>query len=688
MERSRESFVSEDTIFPKGKKPETIEELACRVLFSEQLDEKIRHAPLSTTESSASKAPPSLPEEPVRSHELRFARTGEARPRLPGNAALVDDKNRGILLHFFANHELLAAELMALALLKFPDAPKAFREGLAKTLREEQRHTRWYLNRLEKCGVEFGQFPLNRFFWDAVSTMDSPIDYVSRLSLTFEQANLDYALHYSQILKQAGDTGSAAILHQIYVDEISHVGYGLEWFRKWKAKEESDWAALQKRLIFPLSPSRAKGTRIHFNMEGRKAAGFDSDYIHRLSLFERSKGRTPNVYWFNPDTENRIAALPGPWHPTKRSQSIVEDLEILTAFLARRDDVAVLRNPPTLGHLDKLRCAGFNLPEILPETDLSGEEFQKRKINEFRPWGLGPDLAEKFGFLAENSVNDQPGLRWTSSTRELFSKSSQVDALPFAFGDSHTVRSQEDLDAALDHFAQSEEQMIQLKRPFSTAGGGMRRITLSELQEWSKRGLQPKVAREGGILIEPFHNREFDFSVLFQFDGSELRRVGLTTQLVTPSGSYRGTFSFPAFCSGLDPEIARFLNADVLKHYEEESDFCNHLTKWLQRNAYSGPLCVDSYLYRDANRKLHHRIACEFNTRFSMGRVAHEIRRQIAPDCGLRFDIVKTDSQGIFKDEYTLRNGKMSSGTITLTEPRPDSRFSARITVAKRRDTL
>ena len=38
------------------------------------------------------------------------------------------------MLHFFANHELLAIELIALALLRFPDADPGWRRGLAAIL--------------------------------------------------------------------------------------------------------------------------------------------------------------------------------------------------------------------------------------------------------------------------------------------------------------------------------------------------------------------------------------------------------------------------------------------------------------------------------------------------------------------------------------------------------------------------
>ena len=63
--------------------------------------------------------------------------------------------------------------------------------------------------------MEFGQFPVSGFFWDAVATMQDPMDYVCRLSLTFEQANLDYAKHYATAFKEVGDTRSSKVLERI-----------------------------------------------------------------------------------------------------------------------------------------------------------------------------------------------------------------------------------------------------------------------------------------------------------------------------------------------------------------------------------------------------------------------------------------------------------------------------------------
>jgi hypothetical protein len=380
---------------------------------------------------------------------------------------------------------LLAAELMALALLKFPKAPAAFRLGLAETLREEQRHTRWYLARMRECGVEFGQYPLSGYFWDAVSPMESPLDYVSRLSLTFEQANLDYARHYSRILAEAGDAKSASILRKIYEDEIQHVGYGLHWFRQWKDPSESDWGALQKRLPFPLSPSRAKGNRTGFNEEGRRAAGFDEDYIRRLACFERSKGRTPNVFYFNPEAEHRAARWPAVYHPDATRLAVGEDLELLAGFLARRDDVLLLRRAPSTAHLEKLARCGFALPEIellspTGSVDPSGL-LASRRVDRLRPWAIAPDLADRFAPLRNVSHGGLARAPWTSGIRSLYSKIEQAGSLARWMGPSIPCASPRDLAGAAASLRAAGHRDFVLKRAFSTAGSGLTPIRDGEI---------------------------------------------------------------------------------------------------------------------------------------------------------------------------------------------------------------
>lgn len=220
---------------------ESISSIAERVLFSESLDDKLILGP-SDAEDLELSDPVNLPDLPSRDQSIEIT-TNRNRANFPGIDCIDNEKDRGKLLHFLANHELLAAELMALALLRFPKAPSEYRKGLYEAMREEQIHTRLYLKRMKDCGVSLGEFPLNDFFWRITSRVDNELDFITRMNLTFEQANLDYSKYYAEQFRLAGDKATAVVLEKIYQDEIGHVGHGLKWLRHWKKPQQTDWQA-------------------------------------------------------------------------------------------------------------------------------------------------------------------------------------------------------------------------------------------------------------------------------------------------------------------------------------------------------------------------------------------------------------------------------------------------------------
>ena len=156
-----------------------LRDFAEQILFATTLEEKLQSPEVITDERPGS--PLLTPDAPGRPAELQFKAQGSGKADFPGVHRLEREEERGRLLHFFANHELLATELMALALLRFPDAPAAFRRGLLQTLKDEQEHTRLYIERMRQCGIHFGELPVSGYFWRSVASMESPMDYVSRL---------------------------------------------------------------------------------------------------------------------------------------------------------------------------------------------------------------------------------------------------------------------------------------------------------------------------------------------------------------------------------------------------------------------------------------------------------------------------------------------------------------------------
>lgn len=692
MERSRSTFSAAEAPVDipdagNGDILESIGDYAARVLWSDNLTEKLE---VRAIERVSWKTPTQGLSEtnkiiPGRPDFLKFATSGTARPSLPSRPGLVNERNRGILLHFFANHELLAAELMALALLKFPDAPRAFQKGLAATLQDEQRHTQWYLARMAECGVEFGDYPVSPFFWDAVSSMGSPIDYVSRLSLTFEQANLDYSLHYGDMLKAAGDESSAAILHRIYEDEKVHVGYGLHWFRKWKDPQESDWDGLVRRLPFPLSPSRAKAGGLVFNEAGRREVGFDESYIRNLTLFERSKGRTPHLYYFNGDAELQAARYPDAYHPKHSAMSLNTDLEILLCFLARRDDVVLLRHLPSQEHRKKLADLGFVLPEFVELSDRGGlnddDLLYRRRLHAFRPWAKSPDLRAWFGGLSFTSPLAEKTLDWTPDSRLLFSKARQSQLLPHWFGETCVAQEANEVLATVDRWDHAGVIQVVWKPSLSTAGRGMRRISLADLKA---HFLSEQVNPFAGGIFEPWHERVFDFSVQYEIHSGEIRFMGFVRQMVSPAGAYRGSIVQTKFCQDLDSVMARFLMTQALPVYQVDNSFARDILAWAADHAYEGPLGVDAYVHRLRDGSLAHRVLCEINPRYTMGRVAIDLRRQISPGRSLSLDLLKLgDAPPAIVSPTLDKDGLLKHGSVILNEISQESCFAARLTVGK-----
>jgi uncharacterized ferritin-like protein (DUF455 family) len=661
-----------------------LREFAEQVLFATSLELKLQ-APAVITDHN----PGSLmvaPAAPGRPAELRFKPQGSPKADFPSLHRLENAMERGRLLHFFANHELLATELMALVLLRFPEAPASFRRGLLQTLKDEQRHTALYLRRMQECGVQFGDLPVSGYFWRAVSTMQNPIDYVASLCLTFEQANLDFCRHFARGFEAVGDKATALLLEGIYRDEIGHVAYGLKWFRRWKKPGESDWDAFCRHLKFPLSPNRAKG--FAFNTEGRRAAGFDASFIAELKVYSQSKGRTPNVFVFNPFTEGYIAQGKS-FTPVKHQQLLARDLENLPQYLCRQDDIVLVSKRPSVEFLSAIRQAGFPLPEFVeisnqppwlknsptsyPHTAAWGNsplsKLAQRKLGTLRPWAWGPDSRALFEPLlaqvtGENRATDQ---RFSKHIAQLYSKawsagllrkflnsSSQGDEglsnaecsqspLTSATTPSWLCTEAEvgvaatTLDDALKAIAAMRKRghhRVIVKEAVGLAGHNAIRLWEPDLLESQRRWIGRALQHGQEVVIEPWLERELDFSVQLEMELSGLRLCAYTGLMNDRKGQFLANWAEVGHLRRLPTGITSRLkgpndiSARLHRLYERLFLF---LEAEIRPSGYLGPVSIDAFIYRtpEDNRRL--KPIVEINPRYTMGRLTVELMKHTCP---------------------------------------------------------
>jgi len=234
---------------------------------------------------------PVLVDRPARDPGLEMRAGVEALPR-PGK--LGDAAARATCLAKFAHHELMAVELFAWALLRWPDLPRAMQKGLVQILREEQEHCRLYLDRLAAHGARLQEHVLSDYFWKHAPAIAAspagPKAFLSAMGLTLEQGNLDFGPLYRDAFRAAGDGDSAAVCERVHRDEIGHVRFAAHWLRVLPdetgapgaahAGDDDEIARYEETVPFPLSAARAKGRR--FNVEARRAAGLSDAFIEHV----------------------------------------------------------------------------------------------------------------------------------------------------------------------------------------------------------------------------------------------------------------------------------------------------------------------------------------------------------------------------------------------------------------------
>jgi uncharacterized ferritin-like protein (DUF455 family) len=595
-------------------------EIAEQIVFGQSIADKLTPMGQWTDEGRG----PAIvtPKSPGRVQDLRL-QDRRGKHDFPSQDAL--GKECGKALHFFANHELLALELMGLVLLRFPDAPIAFRRGVAVTIADEQRHLSLYLDRMASCGVQLGDYPLNGFFWKCISEMNSPLDFVSRLSLTFEQANLDYAQHYEGLFRQLGDADTAAILAQVYKDEIAHVRHGVNWLHEWQKPGEDDWQTYERGLAFPMTPARAKG--IGFNREGRLAAGLSEGFVSKLRLYSHSKGRAPDVYRFNPSCEAALAQMkPRPRLPAA-VQDVACDLELIPMYLAAPDDIVMVDTLPSASFLETLVVAGFEPPRFVLRDAV---ELRERALGRACPWGWSPDSVAEFADLDCREKSDwQP---W----RELHSKAwssrllgELLDSGVWPDDGSLRGRVVNDFAAAESAIAQyAGEGPVLLKAPLAAAGRHQQRVVdglRTPQANWAKKVL----AEQGELVVERLLDKVLDLSLLMRISQSGAVKVLGWTRFETDGlGRYKGTrVTRPT--DDLSPELLRFLYAGGAQRLRKRF---HALGTWVGKRlagcGYRGPAGIDLLVYRGQDG-LAIKPIVEVNPRFTMGHVALKLRTRV-----------------------------------------------------------
>lgn len=630
-----------------------------RILFGDSLSDKLA-APAAgpLTDSAPGPALTTLPDAPGRPDALALR---SSRPTLafPGPGRLHEPDAAAAALHAFANHELLALELMALMLLRFPDADPRFRRELVATMRDEQRHLQLYIDRIDELGGQFGAGSTSPFFWDCLAGVDGLPAFVAGMSLTLEQANLDFAKWFAGAFRDVGDEATGAILERVYREEIVHVARGLKWLPRTHGTLWEDWVT---HLPKPLTPRRARGPAP--DRAGRAKAGLPEDFVEQVLTYSHSRGRAPDIYLFNPGCEEEIARGDR-YQPSRPVLDLEHDLATVFVAVAGEDDVIVVGRPPRSVWKATLQAADFALPEFLvaDERVVLGD----RPVRSLRPWGWSPRAAERLGgdwqdaltpLFDKHRAGELLTELWVSLDEASGGRTLDRRALP-------TVA--HDVDAALAHATILRAHGIPhvvFKKPLTASGRGQMRLLDEEQPSDEQLGWLQRNA-PAGLRIEPWLDKRLDLSFHYDADAQGVHHRGAVRFVADRRGRFNEAIVGPA-TRGLDSDLARFLTGDG-----KDPRWLDRVARAIGRGlqdrvaeaGYTGPIGVDALVFaQDDGLALHPLL--EINPRWTMGRLALTLHRR--------------GRRGVLK--VTSRNEArllVADGAVPLTDPETARRHAA-----------
>jgi hypothetical protein len=192
------------------------------------------------------------------------------------------------------------------------------------------------------------------------------------------------------------------------------------------------------------------------------------------------------------------------------------------------------------------------------------------------------------------------------------------------------------LSAALDAIAAIRARghhKVVLKESIGVAGSNALRLFEPELTENQKRWIANVVESGRTIVVEPWLERELDFSVQLEMTPAGLKLVGYTGLLNDAKGQFIGNWAEPKRERKLPTAVTSLLGErpavgnPVQRLYEE---LLAALENELRALNFVGPLGIDAFVFRDAGGMRRLKPVVEINPRYTMGRVTLELMNRAA----------------------------------------------------------
>ena len=382
-----------------------------------------------------------------------------------------------------------------------------------------------------------------------------------------------------------------------------------------------------------------------------------------VTVYSQSKGRTPCVFVFNPFAEGHIAHGKC-FTPVKHQAMLASDLANLPQFLCRPDDIVLLAKRPSAEFLSAIKQAGFPLPEFIElkagRIDPASSLCQ-REIGSLRPWAWGPDSLEILQPLLAKVTGEvrTTSQRFNERIARLYSKAWSAAFLrtvlvrgargtplptpePWLCTEDEAGVAVDTLESALEAIAAIRRRghhRVVAKEALGLAGQNAIRLWEPESSAAQKRWLEHALQNGRQLVIEPWLERELDFSVQLEMGPRGLKLCGYTGLINDRNGQFQANWAAANHDRRIPVNVAALFGetADISGCLQRlYRNILSLLEAELQLAGFLGPVGIDAFVYRTPQGDCRLKPIVEINPRYTMGRLTLELMKQTCPgSCGL-----------------------------------------------------
>ena len=387
--------------------------------------------------------------------------------------------------------------------------------------------------------------------------------------------------------------------------------------------------------------------------------------------------RLPSVFVFNPFTEGHIAQGKA-YTPVHHQATLAVDLAGLPQFLGQPGDIVLLPRRPSQRFLNFLQQAGFAPPEFVElkagRVDPANSLCQ-RKLGVLRPWAWGPDSVRLFEPLFARAVgatrsSDQ---FYNGAIAQLYSKAWSASFLRKVLGQCRrgylsssrgedeaqgrsdgpeveawlcseqeagvAVDSLEDALGTITAIRDRGHHRIVVKEAIGLAGHNAIRLWEQELLPAQRRWLAHALGEGRQLVIEPWLERELDFSVQLEMGADGLALCGYTGLVNDRKGQFLANWAEADYPGCLPTRIAAAFpdQPDILRQFQRLfAGIFSLLETELRHVGFVGPVGIDAFVYRTQQGHCRLKPVVEINPRYTMGRLTVELMKHTMPgSCGV-----------------------------------------------------